>query len=185
MSTLYHTILTFKRKPLENIGGKGENPGNQHFLLFPQCFLLRPTEISSLESNLFCCLPSLSILTSLKILSFGLKGGCRHLGKMLTYVRLSRSTQTHMGQTFSLSLTLSSLYTNFNSLNKKSFRKTLWEKVKLLKLSNFTFFHNVFYAICILKSFNSHISGIACSFFEFETVSEWCIREWVKFMHVK
>ena len=26
------------------------------------------------------------------------------------------------------------------------------KKVKLLKLSNFTFFHYVFYAICILKS---------------------------------
>ena len=29
----------------------------------------------------------------------------------------------------------------------------MWEKVKLLKMSNFTFFHNVFYAIYILKSF--------------------------------
>ena len=25
-------------KPPENIVGKGENAGNQHFLLFPQCF---------------------------------------------------------------------------------------------------------------------------------------------------
>ena len=32
------TTLT-KKKPLENIVGKGENAGNQHFLLFPQCFL--------------------------------------------------------------------------------------------------------------------------------------------------
>ena len=23
---------------VENFGGKGENAGNQHFLLFPQCF---------------------------------------------------------------------------------------------------------------------------------------------------
>ena len=28
--------LTFGR--IENIVGKGENAGNQHFLLFPQCF---------------------------------------------------------------------------------------------------------------------------------------------------
>ena len=49
----------------------------------------------------------------------------------------------------------------------------------MLKMSNFTFFHNVFYAICILKSFNSHISVVVCSFFEFRTVSKWCIREWV------
>ena len=27
------------KKPFENIVGKGENAGNQHFLLFPPCFL--------------------------------------------------------------------------------------------------------------------------------------------------
>ena len=47
-------------------------------------------------------------------------------------------------------------------------------------MSNFTFFHNVFYSICILKSFNSHISVVVCRFFEFGTVSKCCIREWVK-----
>ena len=31
---LYHTIQSF-----ENIVGKGENAGDQHFLLFPQCLL--------------------------------------------------------------------------------------------------------------------------------------------------
>ena len=62
------------------------------------------------------------------------------------------------------------IYT-FLHFGEKSFRKTLWKVVKLLKMSNFTFFHNVFYAICILKRFNSHISGFVCSFFEFGTVS--------------
>ena len=52
--------------------------------------------------------------------------------------------------------------------------------MKLLKICNFTFFHNVFYAICILKSFKSHISVVVCSFFEFRMVSNWCIKEWVK-----
>ena len=52
--------------------------------------------------------------------------------------------------------------------------------MKLLKESNFTFFHNVFYAISIFKSFNSHISVVVCSFFEFGMVSKWCIREWVE-----
>ena len=51
--------------------------------------------------------------------------------------------------------------------------------MKLLEMSNFAFFHNVFYAICILKSINSHIPVVICSFFELETVSKWCIREWV------
>ena len=38
--TLSDIILTF---PFENIVGKGENAGNQHFLLFPQCFLSIPS----------------------------------------------------------------------------------------------------------------------------------------------
>ena len=80
------------------------------------------------------------------------------------------------------SLTLSSKHAHFNMLKKKrkkSLRKTLWKKVKLLKMSNFTVFHNVFYANCILKSFNSHTSIVVCSFLEFGTVSKLCNREWV------
>ena len=33
---------TLYKKPFEDIVGKGENTGNQHFLLFPQCFLSFP-----------------------------------------------------------------------------------------------------------------------------------------------
>ena len=39
--TFYHTILTkttLSKKLFENIMRKGENVGNQHFLLFAQCF---------------------------------------------------------------------------------------------------------------------------------------------------
>ena len=32
-------LLTLKKKAFENIVGKEENAGNQHFLPFPQCFL--------------------------------------------------------------------------------------------------------------------------------------------------
>ena len=42
---LYQTMPTFndlKKKPFENVVGKGENAGNQHFLLFPLCFLPIP-----------------------------------------------------------------------------------------------------------------------------------------------
>ena len=45
-------------------------------------------------------------------------------------------------------LTLSSIYTHFNTLKKKAVGK------HCAKMSNFTFFHNVFHAICILKSFH-------------------------------
>ena len=34
---------------VDNIAGKGENAGNQHFLLFPQCFLANQREVASLE----------------------------------------------------------------------------------------------------------------------------------------
>ena len=34
-------------KPFENIVGKGENAGKHHFLLFPQCFLPSPKQIST------------------------------------------------------------------------------------------------------------------------------------------
>ena len=36
---LYHTILTLIKDSFENIVGKGENAGNQHFPLFPHGFL--------------------------------------------------------------------------------------------------------------------------------------------------
>ena len=39
---LYHTsryLMTLNEKALENIVRKGENAGNQHFLLFLQCFV--------------------------------------------------------------------------------------------------------------------------------------------------
>ena len=45
--TLYHTIPTFndpEKKSFENNVGKVENAGNQHFLLFPQCFLPFPKQ---------------------------------------------------------------------------------------------------------------------------------------------
>ena len=67
---LYHTIPTFNNPKIdafENIEGNGENAGNQHFLLFPQCFLPFPEQISILESYLFPLLQMLSISISLKM----------------------------------------------------------------------------------------------------------------------
>ena len=32
-------LTTLKKNALENTEGKGENADNQHFLLFPECFL--------------------------------------------------------------------------------------------------------------------------------------------------
>ena len=51
-TTQSRILTTLKKKPLENIVGKGENAGNQHFLLFTQCFLLFLKQISIFDSHL-------------------------------------------------------------------------------------------------------------------------------------
>ena len=53
------------------------------------------------------------------------------------------------------------------------------EKGEIAQNEHFISFLSVFYAICTLKSLNSHINVVVCSFFEFWTVSKWCIRKWV------
>ena len=42
----FQVLTTPRTKPLKNIVEKGENAGNQHFLLFPQCFLYIQTQTS-------------------------------------------------------------------------------------------------------------------------------------------
>ena len=39
-TTQSQLLMTQKQKAFKNIVKKGENAGYQHFLLFPQCFLL-------------------------------------------------------------------------------------------------------------------------------------------------
>ena len=48
--------------PFENIEGKGENAGHQHFLLCPQCFLPFQKQISIFQSH--------SILSSANTFNF-------------------------------------------------------------------------------------------------------------------
>ena len=52
-----------KKNPFQNIVGKGENAGNQHFLFFPQCFLLYQRQKLFIVLHLFCRLETLSIWT--------------------------------------------------------------------------------------------------------------------------
>ena len=44
-------ILKFVSRRVENIVGKGENAGYQHFLLFPQCFP-KPSSLGSLKTEI-------------------------------------------------------------------------------------------------------------------------------------
>ena len=63
--------MTLKKKALENTVGKGENAGNQHFLLFPQCFLLlSKREIIILAMFHLSSANAFTLVTS-TILSFG------------------------------------------------------------------------------------------------------------------
>ena len=50
------------------------------------------------------------------------------------------------------------------------------EKGEIAQSEKFHIFPQSFCAVCILKPFNSHISVVVCSFFDFGTVSKWCIR---------
>ena len=45
----FFVLETLRKKTLENIMGKGENGGYQHFLLFPQCFLSCKSQIPQLK----------------------------------------------------------------------------------------------------------------------------------------
>ena len=47
-------LMTLRKEAFENIFGKAENAGNQHFLLFPKCFLPYLKQISIYESHSFC-----------------------------------------------------------------------------------------------------------------------------------
>ena len=53
-ATQSRLLTTFRKKSFENIVRKGENAGNQYFLLFPQCFLPLPKQISIFQPNLIC-----------------------------------------------------------------------------------------------------------------------------------
>ena len=72
--TLYQTkslvLMSFKKKPFENIVGKGENAGNQHFVLFHNVFY----PIKDRDQHLSCIKVVISNSFNLvrsKILLFG------------------------------------------------------------------------------------------------------------------
>ena len=53
-TTQSQLLTTLRKKPDENIMGKGENADNQHFLLFSQCFLFYQRHKSSFKQHLIC-----------------------------------------------------------------------------------------------------------------------------------
>ena len=55
-SQLITTFTTLRNRTLKNNEGKEENAGNQHFLLFPHCFLLYQRQMSGYGPCLICLL---------------------------------------------------------------------------------------------------------------------------------
>ena len=77
-------ITTFNdlhKKAFENIVVKGENASNQHFLLFPQCFLPFPIQISIFQLHFFLSSANAFNLDRSKILSIGEKLNTVPLGQ--------------------------------------------------------------------------------------------------------
>ena len=73
-STQSRLSSTLQRRAFENIvGKKRENSGNQHFLLFPQCFLPTQRQLPSFEKHVNCPLslfPKQHILDSSELKEF-------------------------------------------------------------------------------------------------------------------
>ena len=85
--------MTLYKKSFENIVGKGENAGNQHFLLFSQCFLPFQKHSSIVEFFFFLSFPYLNLDLN-KILSF-VKGFTK-------FCRLVKGLSFTKGQNFRL-----------------------------------------------------------------------------------
>ena len=62
---------TLDKKPFENIVKKGENTGNQHLILFPQCFQPYQRQKIIILSTLILSSANAFSLDQSKILSFG------------------------------------------------------------------------------------------------------------------
>ena len=137
--------MTLKKKPFENIVGKGEIAGNQHFIFSPQCFLPIPKRISDFKSDLLCYLQMLSIWTSIKNLSFGEGLMCLCVTSyqadhyQTTNFRFFQTERVRRRQ-----FQIGRKWKKVIQTGRKHCGKTPWEKEKLLITSNFSFSHGVF-----------------------------------------
>ena len=80
---------------------------------------------------------------------------------------------------FGEELTLFSIYTHFNTIEKKALGKHCGERWKCSN-EQFQLFPQRFLCNLYLKIRKKPHSAIICHFFEFRMVSKWCIREWVE-----
>ena len=140
---------------LKTLLEKEKKAGNQHFLLFPQCFLLDSKQISCFQPHLFCRLQMLWIWTSLLFSS---------LVKSLPI-----PTQWHL----------------LTPLGNRPFEKTVGKGefarnkefllfpqcfLPIWITGIFSFSHNVYYSIQNKFHVFSHIYFVVCKWFEFRPV---------------
>ena len=70
-TALCRLVTSLAKKPFENVVGKGENAGTQHFFLFPQRFLCYSRLTAPIQSHFNCRLLILSVWTGLKFCCLG------------------------------------------------------------------------------------------------------------------
>ena len=129
--------MTLRKYPLENIVRKGENAGNQHFLLFPQCFLPKAS-FNFWYTSKWSSANAFNLDRS-KICSFGKELTDQSNSTLLTHYQ---TTNFRLFQIESLQTTNS----NWRKWKKviQTCRKRCGKKEKLLVTSNFSFSHSVF-----------------------------------------
>ena len=81
-TTQSQVVTILWKEFFENIVGKGENAGNQHFLLFQQCFLLYQREKLACVKKKMSSANAFNVVRA-KILLFGkgFQGSLMHLKK--------------------------------------------------------------------------------------------------------
>ena len=136
--------------------GKGENAGNQHFLLFPSCFLPIPKQISVFSISFKLWSANAFNLEQSKILLFGkeLKHHAKHVITPILII------ECILFNPFPNKPWLLCVY-------RTSLLKTLWDKEKLLVMSNSSFSQIVSailfkFEIVVCKFFNLVESKICC-----------------------
>ena len=123
------------RSLFKNIERKGENVGNQHFLLFPR-FLSFPKQISISKLHLFCNMQKTLIRSS---------------------PNFSRLVKSNLSFSSNKPGFLRVCNKSFENTVGKGLLKTQWEKEKLLVTSNFSFSHFVFYSCGDLSIISSNL----------------------------
>ena len=144
-------IRSIRWKRVEDIEGKGEIGGYQHFLLLSQCFLIDfylsaiKTRDWVVKGDEYLCAQPIKVY---------LDYPNTNLSTVTIVVKIQRSYQGHGPLLY---LNLSHTIPTFNDPKEEGFGKRCGENEKMLVTSIFSFPHSVFYSI---KERNHHFSHV-------------------------